>query len=194
MRDDGIFTDKYEYHLYDLSGNITNTISKTPKQYCKTFNTYIPSIRVLPSPSGDLVAKVETTAECELEIRILDYNNNLSTLYSKRINGLAVAGLFWVNESNLLINSCLWIGCTEGWVLLRVGAEKEIPISAELFNSLCLAGSVVSSSVNAAGEKIDNNLVVGRIESYAGTELSRLPTGPTRGPDNPTNCVSVENI
>ena len=194
VRDDRIFTDTHEYYLYDMSGNLSNTISKTQEQYCKTFNTYIPSIRAVPSPSGDLIAKVETTSDCELEIRILDYNNNLSTKFSKRIDGLAVAGLFWVNESNLLINSCLWIGCTEGWVLLRVGAEKAIPISAELFNSICLEGVIVSSSVNAAGDKVDNNLAIGKNETYSGTELNSRTTGPTRSPDNPENCVDIENI
>jgi len=199
IKNNVIFTDEYEYFLYDIEGNIIHKITKAPQQYCDNFNTIIPSIRAMPSPSGNLIAKVETTINCELEITILNYNHNFEALNIQRIDGIAIAGLFWVDEKNLLINACLWVGCTDNWILIRPEEEESVSIDNELFLSLCLAGKIVSSNINSSDEGIEwsdpgRNLEIVKIGDYSGTELNWRTNSDTRKPNDPEDCINIENV
>lgn len=197
--DHEVFTDDYDYYVFDLNGNIIYKISKDPQQYCESFTTVFPPIRATPSPSGNLIAKVEATSDCGLEVSFLDYSKNFQVVNKNRITGVAITGLFWVNENNLLINACIWGGCTDNWVLVRPGREKTVSIDNDLFISLCLAGAIVSSNINQSGEKIKwsdpgSTLEVIKTQDYSGTELNWMENTDTRLPDNPENCISIENI
>ena len=192
-----IFTDNVEYEFYDSSGNIIHQILKTPNEYCDQFHTAIPVIRAMPSPTGNKIAVVETLSTCELNIDIMTYNGSFEVLTTERIEGIGIGGLFWVDENNLLINSCLWIGCTDNWTLIRIGEIHSI--NQELFESICLSGVVVSSEINASWEKIDwshpgNHPNISETESFNHTELGYFKESNTRKPDNPEGCISIENI
>ena len=197
--DGDLFTDVYEYFIYDVEGNNIHKIVKDPQQYCGLLSHHHPSIRVMPSPSGNLVARVEATVDCELEIAILDYTQNFKTLSSRRITGGSIGGLFWVDDGNLLINACPSTFCPGNWYLIRPEEEGSISINIELFHSLCLAGSIVSSDINSSGEKIDwsnseSKLEIVEVDNYDYTELWSRRNSGTRKPDDPENCVSIETI
>lgn len=192
-----IFTDNVDYNFYDLDGNIIYQISKKPDEYCEQFSTALPVIRAVPSPSGAKVAVVETTSSCELEIKILTYNGGFEVLTSETISGMAVAGMFWVGDNNLFINSCLWVGCSDNWNLFRIG-EIHL-IDDDLFDSLCLSGVVVSSNINSSWERIEwsktgqsPNIIL--TDDFNHTELGYFNESNTRKPDDPENCISVDHI
>ena len=193
-----IFTDKFEYNFYDPNGSIIHQISKMKNEYCEEYHhTAIPSIRAMPSPSGMKIAVVETTRECELNINILTYTGIFEPLTTERIQGVGIGGLFWVDENNLLVNACPLGRCSDNWNLVRTGEVHSI--NQEIFESICLSEAIVSSEINSAWEKIEwdspqNHPSIIEIDSFNYTELGYFKDSNTRTPDNPEDCININDI
>lgn len=191
-----VFTDRFDYHIFDMSGNLLHSISKKPNEYCRYYSGLQPSIRVMPSQSGRYLAVSETTSDCELDVRILDFNDDFAVIDSQRFAGVTSVGMFWINESQLFVNTCLGVVCEDNWVLVRPGVEALL-LEQELFNRLCLDGIVISGDINSAGERIIWNSPEGalQIEDIRGdlpNSLNWKMISIDRELNDPENCVYIE--
>lgn len=191
------FIADYDYHIFDMDGDILHSISKQKDQYCEYHTGIYPSIRVVPSPDGDYLAVFETLSSCELDIQILDVNDDFSLIDRQIIAGITSDGMFWIGEDQLYINSCLSLGsCEDNWVLIRPGVEPWT-ISPELFSSLCLDGVILSGNINFNGEYIEwkdlnKPIIIKDIKNDISSGLNWRLVSIDRELDNPENCVSVE--
>ena len=182
--------------MYRLDGTFFKRFT-TPSHRCNTIhNDYYANLT--PSPSGELIILINWEGDCSFKATIYNMNLEVDIFNPIEIPGYKINGVFWVNETSVMINTCLeYSKCVDNWMLVRDG--EVTPIDNELFSSLCLAGSIVDSNINSIGEKVEWREIgslptITQVASYVGTEIASVTPENTRAPDSPDGCINVEDI
>jgi len=194
--DGPIHTSGVDYRIYDLNGNTLYRISKEKDSYCENFSTVIPSIKAFPSPDGSKIAVAESMKTCELDIKVLDFENDFEVVHRTKVEGAGISGMFWLDEQNLFINSCSSYGCSDEWYLVR--ADENTYVNDDQFASLCLGGAIVNSDINKDFEKLhivsDDKIEIYETDDFSSTGFHMYGGPNTRRPDSPEGCVSVNDF
>jgi len=191
-------TDDVDIFIIDTEGNENYLVSKKPDNYCEFNIGLFPVIRSIPSPNGNTLATIQDTINCNLSITFVNSGDSFSLIENQVIDGIEIIGLFWVDDSHLLINSCLQIPCNDNWNLIKIGENPRV-IDDELFLSLCLDAVVVGSDINSIGEQIiwsdpDTSPEIRSNVIYSGRDLNWSFNSDERKLDDPNNCVSIGEI
>ena len=191
-----VFTDEYDYHIFDTTGETVHSLSKTPNEYCEYFSGIHPALQATPSPSGKYIAVFETSSTCDLDIKILDTTDNFSIIDNQSFPGVNSVGAFWIGETQLFVNTCLAVVCKESWVLVRPGVEALL-LSNDLISTLCLEDVNISPDINTSGIKIvwedpSKDIIFDEVNEFNSDTLNWRMISFSRLPDNPDGCVYIE--
>ncbi len=191
---------KTDYIAIDLSGDILFEFKKTDS-FCVERGLPYPLLRAAPSPDGNIIAFAEVNDDCKIHLTLFDVNSRFAEVAKVSIPGIGFSGLFWVDNSSLIVNACTSKACFDNEFVGINIADSEIfqrAVVAETFDSLCLDGVIVNPSLNRNGEYIflneNNALQIEKIHQYEFEHLRNVFRRNARNMDNPTDCVSLSNF
>ncbi len=191
--------DREVLYIFNRDGSVLKKIFSHPRTPLYLSLSNRPKTRIIPSPSGSIIAVVEAIENDLLEVAIRDYSQNFEVVQKTTISGNTVDGLFWGDGQNLLVNAPVVESPNRNnWTLLR--SNEVISISDELFSSLCLSDVRVARDINVIGEQIDwepkgETPTIVIAQDYSESELKSVnPDIETRAPNDPENCVHIDEI
>lgn len=107
-------------------------------------------IMVVPSPDGSVIAVVQTTRQCKIQIEFLDALNNFSILSNFTISISDFSTISWINQTEILVELCVEY-CGDAFYSVGVTEEPKLLDANYRQLEACLFTQTSSSFISRKG-------------------------------------------